>query len=443
MSDSRLRWIVLFLAIAPACCGQADRELVIRSASVIDGQSGSVRDRVTVVVEEGRIKSIGSAAQVKYSPGARVLEGRGRWVIPGLVDAHSHYGGAVDMRRYLALGVTTIYSMPVTEFGYPARAAEIENPSNLPGPPSPRVQLSVLFARGFPDTIWPGLLPWVKPADAGAARQKVRDANARGFRHIKIVLDDGRRFDAAPVPRLEPEVFEALIREAHRLGMRVQVHVTQLGDMRQAIKAGADSLVHSVYSEVVDDATWELMRARRIAWVPSLGVMMANCEPKRYAELLLAEPAFIPAMTGKKRLEMKNLAGSPPAAAAFPWKAISGAFPECRKTAARNIQRARRLGVTIAVGSDTLPAGANQHLEMLFLQEAGMTPAGVLSAGTYGGAVAIGTQGESARLRVGAPADLVVLRANPVADIRNARQIEWIVKGGRRFSPAELLSALK
>lgn len=170
---------------------------------------------------------------------------------------------------------------------------------------------------------------------------------------------------------------------------------------------------------------------------------MANCEPKRYAELLLAEPAFIPTMTEKRRLEMRELAGSPPAAAAFPWKAIAGAFSECRRTAARNIQRARRLGVTIAVGSDTLPAGANQHLEMLFLQEAGMTPAGVLSAGTYGGAVAIGNQGEPARLRAGASADFVVLRANPMADIRNARQIEWIVKGGRCFSQEELLSAVK
>lgn len=72
-----------------------------------------------------------------------------------------------------------------------------------------------------------------------------------------------------------------------------------------------------------------------------------------------------------------------------------------------------------------------------------MAPSGVLSAETYGGAAAIGDNRESARLRAGASADFVVLRANPTADIRNARQIEWIVKGGRCFSQEELLSTLR
>jgi imidazolonepropionase-like amidohydrolase len=122
------------------------------------------------------------------------------------------------------------------------------------------------------------------------------------------------------------------------------------------------------------------------------------------------------------------------------WITITERYEEYLEVAGDNTRQAQQSGVPIAIGSDGGPAGVGAHLEMEFLQEAGLTPAEVLVAATYGGAIALGVEDEIGTVEAGKLADMVVLRANPSANIRNARQIEWVIKGGVVFRPRDLLA---
>jgi imidazolonepropionase-like amidohydrolase len=106
------------------------------------------------------------------------------------------------------------------------------------------------------------------------------------------------------------------------------------------------------------------------------------------------------------------------------------------ETILRNTVTARQAGVPLAVGSDQ-PVGVGTHIEMELMAEAGLTPAEVLIAASAGGARVLGLEGEVGTIVVGKRADLVVLRSNPLSDIRNARDVEWTIKGGQQFQDGE------
>ena len=180
--------------------------------------------------------------------------------------------------------------------------------------------------------------------------------------------------------------------------MRVYGHVTQLTDTRQAIAAGVDVFVHGTVDSVLVDSLWTRMQ-------DTMGT---------------ARPPDMP----------------------FP-----GLRPNGRdyiSVIRENTRRARTHGLTIAVGSDAGISGngpgIGTHLEMELLQEAGLTPAQVVVAATFGGAVAIGVQDGIGTIERGKLADMVILSRNPLLDIRNARAIEWVVKGGTPIRRDELVS---
>ena len=107
---------------------------------------------------------------------------------------------------------------------------------------------------------------------------------------------------------------------------------------------------------------------------------------------------------------------------------------------AANTRAAQTAGVVVAVGSDGGPAGISTHLELEFLQESGLTATDAVAAATYGGAVALGREEELGSVEVGKLADMVILNSDPTVDIRNSRDIAWVVKGGRAYQPHELMA---
>jgi imidazolonepropionase-like amidohydrolase len=445
---SRLMDLVVRVALLVSCsvflfnqgCAQRQAAVVIESTTLMDGRTGSPIENVTIVVEGDRIKAIGDVDDIAIPREAQVIDGSDYWVTPGFVDVHVHEeAGSAAMRQLLALGVTSIHLMPSVTKENPA---ELEKSSQVPEIPSPRVHLSGLFTGEFPDNVYPpGTFELIKPKTEAEARAAVKKLQRQGFGQIKIVQDDTLLWagEEHVSPRLEKAVFDALVDEAHALDMRVYVHAVQLVDTQMAVLAGADTFVHVTMDAPVEAAIWEEMRNQRMALSPALGLILNMGDYRRYAQRVLADEALKASLS---EVQLSNTREWSQAATPI-WDerftTISERYEEYLEVAGDNTRQAQQSGVPIAIGSDGGPAGVGAHLEMDFLQEAGLTPAEILVAATYGGAIALGAEAEIGTVEAGKLADMVVLRANPLEEIRNARQIEWVIKGGAVYRPSDLL----
>ncbi len=429
--------LLFFLSLFPVIA--QSRAVVIQSTTLIDGRTGRAVSETSIVIQDGRIQSVGDVNRVEVPSDARIIDGQGKWVIPGLVDVHTHSAQEGALRRFLALGFTTVHLMPGRSV--PDNPGEVEKRSESPENHTPRLHLSPIFSGGFPESAIPGLHQF-KPKTVLEARQAVRGFKQLGFRSIKIIQEDGLPWmGSAVAPRLLPEVFAALVDEAQRLDMRVYVHTTQLVDTRAAILAGLNAFMHGTMDTLIDDSLWGEMLSRKIVWTPTYRVVLAEGDPPDYAQRILSDTklteSLLDAELSKYRSDVSMKAAD-----------ISSRFPGLAPNLStyvsnlhQNTQHAQSRGVTIALGSDGGPPGLGSHLEMEFLYEAGLTPAQVIVAATYGGATALGVDDEIGSIEFGKLADLVVLTADPLEDIRNARKIEWVIKGGVPVKPKEILAS--
>lgn len=429
--------LVLFLAHASAGLSFAQlRSVVIQDTNFIDGKTGALQAGVSIVLEGDRVRVVGSADRIVVPEGARVIDGKGKWVLPGFVDVHTHYSSEEALRKYLATGFTTIHLMASS---LPNDPRQLELHSHSPETPSPRLHVSPYFSGEFPRNVVPQLEIF-KPQTAEDARRMVRKCKHAGFRQIKIIQDDGILWTGSEkVPRLRPELFSALVEEASTLDMRVYVHATQLVDTREAVLTGANAFMYGTMDTRVDEQLWEEMQARNIVWTPTHRVVLANGDPQAYARRVLSDENFRKRLSGNALTYYEErAAGVPVANPIFP--GLAPDLPALWKHLQENTREAQARGVPIALGSDGGPVGIGSHLEMEFLQEAGLTPVEVLVAATYGGAIALGVEKEIGSIEPGKLADLVILTVNPLEDARNARAIEWVIKGGVPRKPEDLVS---
>ncbi len=431
---------------------------VLAGATVFDGDGGQSIPNAVVVLRDDRIVDIGPADRVSIPAGSAVTDVDGKWIIPGLIDAHVHFfqsgslytrPDVIDLRhirpydreiatireqlpstlaRYIASGVTSVVDMAGPAWTYDLR--------RITGGPSvlPRVALA-----------GPALAPELRPGldgdDAPAVVVRTPEQARRAVRALAARQPDLLKLWFAPSPGmdLEPEFrwVYAAIDEAHEQGLRVAVHATQLNLAREMVLAGADILVHSIDDGIIESELLLRMQERGLLYIPTLGV------GRRYAEVL------------GQQLELSSIER------AFGDRDVIASLDDLRwisrerahrrsvpdnHIANENLLRVHRAGIRIAAGSDAGNIGSlhgpGLHYELELMVEAGLTPAQVLLSATRGGAAVMGRGNELARLQPGMLADLLVLEANPLADIRNTRRIVMVVKGGQVMScDAEALPA--
>ena len=463
----------------------AEPALAIVGATVIPGfnpgtgtGAGPLAD-ATVVVEGARIAALGAAAAVAVPAGARIIDGRGLWLIPGLIDAHVHLANSaglysspsnLDLRairdyqtdelarvraalpatllRYLASGVTA-----VVDRGGPAWSLEIRALADTV--PAPRVALSGPMLATYRQAAFLGELAhgrWIRTPEE--ARAEVR-ANVRaGVDLIKIHF----------LPRVGGLASDlawarAAIDEAHAQGLKVCVHATQLALARALVEAGADQLVHSIDDAPVDDALVALLAERGTVYVTTLlvyeGYREVFLRGLDYSDIerRLGDPQVVETLDDIAWIDDRHL---PPwlkadhpargartaSAAAWPHWAVS----DVRAIQGQNLRRLAAAGVTIAAGTDAGTIGNLHgpalHRELELMAEAGLAPLQVLKAATLGGAAALGRSADLGSIAPGKLADMVLLEADPLADIRNTRQIRAVIKDGVHYAAADLEAAL-
>jgi imidazolonepropionase-like amidohydrolase len=447
---------VTFVALCfPAAVGSAQEVLVLRSATVIDGRGGPPRDRTTVVVRAGRISAVGPDRATPVPSGATVLDARGRWVIPGLIEVHSHDTDRQPLQQALALGVTSALVIGVSD-----TVLYLEQWSAQPSSAAPRLYITPGgFSGEFPDNVFPGLIRVARPRSPAEASRDVAKLRSRGATQLKIWQDDGRLWSDSPEPllTLAPAVVQEIVRSAHRRGMRVYAHAWQMRYAREAVAAGVDALIHPIADSLADQELLRILARRRMPWVTTLTGLDAFYDPRTYARRVLGDSRLKAALPGPKEhaassllrqrlawpsdwdaLEQRARDTVPYGTTQHPVPNLARNYRSYRETVIRNTLAAWRAGVPLAVGSDQ-PIGLGTHIEMELLVEAGLTPAEVLRAASAGGARVLGLERELGTIEVGKRADLVVLRANPFLDIRNARDVEWTIKGGTRFRDGTLV----
>lgn len=406
--------------------------------------------RAVIVARGGRIVCAGARCTVPA--GATRIDVSGKFITPGLVDAHIHYSqtgwvdgrpDALDVRAeypydsiiaslrdtperfdraFLCSGITSVFDVG----GYPwtydlARRNEVT-----------AVAPRVVAAGPLLSTIdhWvnlPAMQQFVYMRDDSAVRAEVRSNVALGASAIKVwylQLPESVQVRMRPLLMLAGE-------EARRLKRPLIVHATQLATAKDALRAGATVLVHSVETADIDSEFVELALRNRTVVVPTLTVR------EGYADVYLGRsPALrypLDCVDPATRAKLERVLPEERRARGVR-RVQSGAWDEQRQTMNRNLIRMRDAGIAIAVGTDAgnpgTAAGPSIFREMEAMQSAGMTAAEVLASATLTGARAMGIDRDVGSVEAGKAADLAVFNADPSVDIRNARQLFMVVRNG-------------
>jgi imidazolonepropionase-like amidohydrolase len=401
--------------------------VVIRGATLIDGAGAPPLPDAAIVIEGGKILAVGPSAQVKAPPGAEVVEAAGKFIIPGLVDLHTH--PPVDraeaekvLRTYLHFGVTTIRSLGV-DGPHIWALREDQRTGKLVAPRIFTAGQGFAHPQGWPANDMPH-----RPLTPEQAREQVRSLAARRVDFVKMWVDtkDGSR------PKIDFSIAGAIIREAARHGIPSAAHIFEYEDCLRLASLGINELVHMVRDrDEVPREFIERMKSQGISFTPTMAKMEGDWifYENPYAPQL-RDPEYVRLMGPEAIVRLKN----------GPAPEMTPALLAQRK---KEFQRAQRItkqlfdgGVRIGVGSDgpvfPVAHGYGTHVELRVVREAGLPPLAAIQAATNNGARRL-VQGEPdfGTIAPGMAADLVILHADPVADIHNSRRIDRVMQAGR------------
>ncbi|HEX7089664.1 MAG TPA: amidohydrolase family protein [Longimicrobiales bacterium] len=436
--------------------------IAFTGATLVDGTGAAPVPDAVVVIRNGRIACAGPRSACPIEDDVETIDARGKWIIPGLVDAHVHYSqtgfadgrpDALDLRErfpyeraiadlrahperfyrsYLCTGVTATFDVG----GYPWTWDLRDDAERSTLAPHVAAAGPLLSTRDH----WlnlPAERQFMHIHDEASTRAGARFLAAHDADAFKVWFLIGRN---SPDTALARTLIRAAGEEAARAGKPLIVHATGLWQAKLALEAGAKLLVHSVEDADVDDEFIRLARRNGTVYTPTLVVYQGyqqlrarSFDASRY-ELPCVDPA-----TRAKAFLTDSLPGRPDAATLA---RMEEAGRERYRQMLRNVKRLHDAGIPIAMGTDagnplTLH-GPAVYLEMEAMQEAGLTPLEVLTAATRNGALAMGRLDDFGTVERGKIADLVVLDADPTADIRNVRRVALVVRGGEVWTRREL-----
>jgi imidazolonepropionase-like amidohydrolase len=414
--------------------------VLLHDVRLIDGTGAAPREHVSLLLRGGRIEAIGGPTMAAPTY-VQVRELAGKTVMPGLISAHSHLGLIVDdaessatgytrenvtaqLKQFERYGVTTIMSLGVNrDLVYELR--EEQRKGRLGG--------ATIFTAGRGIGV-PGGAPGLpaaadqiyRPTTADEARKDVDELAKHHADIVKIWVDKAH----GTVPEMKPEIYRAVIDEAHRKHVRVAAHEYALEDAKQLVADGVDVLAHSVRDKVVDDGFVQSMKQRKVWYVPTFTVDESFFIYAERPEFM--ESSFFQKAAGPKLMAKLNAPG-------YAEKINQDPQTEQHRkdfgVGQQNLKRLFDAGASVGFGTDSgaLPGripGFAEHRELELMVRAGLTPMQAITAATGENAKLLRSP-DRGTIAVGKRADLLVLDADPLTDIRNTQKIFAVYHDGR------------
>jgi len=429
---ARVLIVFLFLltSLSPQTLSQGKPTLALTHVTVIDGNGGPPQPDRTIVISGDRIADIFPSGTKPVPRGATTMDLKGHFVIPGLIDSHYHFmiglrskEAETELRRFAFIGgITTVRDMA----GDAIALAELAKLAEDPSVESPRIYFSALMAgpthllndrrvdqvsRGKAR----GEAAWARSITPETDIAKaVSDAKATGATGIKIYTD------------LSPEIVERIVKEAHRQGLKVWSHAAIYpGRPSDGVRAGVDVISHSnlVISETMAKVP------ERYAGSYAMLDYSTGIERKELSDLLalmLEKGTYLdPTLVVTARLGN----GKPGDIFRDPKQMAEWTYLFTLRAHIRKIPIVAGTDVNESPATRDFP---NLHTEMeMLVNKVGLTPLEAITTATRNGARVLGVDDSYGTIANGKIADLVILSADPAADIRNTTRIDYVIKGGK------------
>lgn len=421
--------------------GWAAQSYILDDVRLIDGSGKAPQEHVRIVIDGQKITAVGPVSSVTIPKDADVINYRGKSVLPGLISDHVHlaqYEGVTpspdaytrsnilsQLKTYQRYGVTTVMSLGVNRpLFYEIRNAQHSGSNE--GADIFGADHGIGVPQGGPP-VNVGTDQLDRPATAEEARKAVQAAAARKTDAIKLWLDD---FQGQKLVKMKPEIYRAVIDEAHKHGLKVFAHIYYLQDAKDIMQAGVDILGHGVRDKPVDDEFLKLMKEHGTVYIPTLGVDESFYLFAEQPELLK-----MPEVSEALNTEQRKLFSSP----AWAQKQLSSPGYKTWKAGfemnLKNTLTVYKSGLQLGFGTDS---GANpmripgfaEHHELALLVRAGLTPSEALSLATRSAADTLNLK-DRGTVEAGKRADLIVVNGQPDQQISDISKIEAVWHNGK------------
>ncbi|MBX9785588.1 MAG: amidohydrolase family protein [Chitinophagaceae bacterium] len=439
----------------------------ITNVTVVNTKEGKLQPSQTVVLQGEQIVQVSKYnAKLKVPDTVQVIDGTGKFLMPGMVDGHIHFcqsGGLYTrpdalnlgkiyayekdqqwikdnhkdlMRRYLACGITT-----VADVGGPFSNYEIRNQNNN-NPLAPNSWVTgPLISTYEPPNLDKKDPPIIKVTNEEQARELVRKQVPYKPDFIKIwyiVLPNQTAASSL-------SIVKAAIDESHKNGLKVCVHATEYETAKLAVENGADILVHSVDDKILDAGFLQMLKQKNITYIPTAIVAAKYSEVFSQQhritthDLLTANPFMLNTLFDLQHIPSKDIG--------FNYKAMARQtkIPSASDTIIlKNIKLVTDAGINIVAGTDAGNIGTQHassfYTELLAMKEAGMTNAQILRSCTYNAAVGFGKEATQGTIANGKLANLLLLNKNPFDSLQYVNEFEFVINRGKWIKRDTLLS---
>ncbi|QIY90707.1 amidohydrolase family protein [Chryseobacterium gallinarum] len=469
----------LFITVFVLCITGIQAQMYIENVTVADVIHKKLVPAQTVVITDGIITAVKSGKQVKVPRNSTIINGEGKYLIPGMTDSHIHFfqsGGiytrpdALDLRKhvpyeeeikwghqnmenflqhYLRAGITSVID-PGATYNFLLLRDALKKKQNLP---------SVYMAGPLITTYEPEVFknlgkdePFKLSLTVEEARKYVQEQLPYHPDFIKIwyiVSGANPQEKKEKAKKLEP-VIKAAIEEAHKNNLKVAVHATERFTAETAVLNGADYLVHDIEDEVVSDDFVKLLQSKKIILCPTLTVSEnyydTYGQKKHYNtyELETANPKSIGSIYDLKHLEAtSDSTWIKKYKTRFNSPQISSYVSKVDSIRKVNLKKLSDGGVTIAAGTDAGNIGtqhASSFLEELkAMKESGMNNWQILQSATINPTKILNKDSQYGSIEKGKIADLVLLKANPIEDLDHLTQVDMVFKNGQPQDPSSIL----